>query len=50
MFAQDEARFSEPERLLTAALHITPGTGEVPPLVSQIVTIENARQLKRKTV
>ena len=50
MFAQDEARFSEPERLLAAALHITPEPGEVPPLVSQIVTIENARQFKRKTV
>ncbi|HEY0759921.1 MAG TPA: thymidine phosphorylase [Acidisarcina sp.] len=48
MFAQHEDRFAEPERLLTAALHITGEAGIVPPLVSEIVTIENAHQFKNE--
>jgi pyrimidine-nucleoside phosphorylase len=48
LFAQDEARFEEPERLLAAAIHITAEPEPVPPLVSEIITIENAGQFKRE--
>jgi pyrimidine-nucleoside phosphorylase len=48
MFADDPGRFAEPERLLGAALHIGVEPEEAPPLVSEIVTVENAAGFKRE--
>ena len=41
LFAEDEARFAEPERLLGEALTIGEGAIEPPPLVRRIITAEN---------
>lgn len=42
LFAEEESRFEEPERLLRAAIVIGDEVVEAPPLVREIVTLENA--------
>ena len=44
LFADDEALFAEPERLLTEAVEIADQPAPVPPLVAQIITAENKNQ------
>ena len=44
LFADDEALFAEPERLLTEALAIADQPAPVPPLIAQIITAENKNQ------
>lgn len=46
MFAEHADRLAEPERLLGAALHISSDSQPLPPLVSEIVTIQNAGRFK----
>ena len=41
MFAEDEARFAEPEELLRAALTIAPQPAEPPPLLKRIISADN---------
>jgi pyrimidine-nucleoside phosphorylase len=41
LFAQEEARFAEPEHLLTEALTIGEAPVAAPPLVREIITVEN---------
>ncbi len=49
LFAQEEARFDEPERLLGEAITIADAPGKTPPLVKEIVTDANkSLYLKRR--
>jgi pyrimidine-nucleoside phosphorylase len=47
MFADDAARFSEPERLLRDALVVEDAPGRVPPLLDTVVTAGNAAEFLR---
>jgi pyrimidine-nucleoside phosphorylase len=44
LFADDEALFAEPERLLTEAVEIADQAAPVPPLIAQIITADNKNQ------
>jgi len=44
LFADDEALFDEPERLLAEAVVIADQPAPVPPLIAQIITAENKNQ------
>ncbi|MFY9935736.1 MAG: thymidine phosphorylase [Silvibacterium sp.] len=44
LFADDEALFAEPERLLTEAIEIRPEPAPIPALVGEIITAENKNQ------
>ena len=41
MFADEEARFAEAERLLTGALVLGEGPAEMPPLIGEVLTLES---------
>jgi pyrimidine-nucleoside phosphorylase len=47
MFTDDEARFAEPEQLLSAALTIGDEPEPAPPLIGDIITRENSAHLLR---
>jgi pyrimidine-nucleoside phosphorylase len=44
LFADDEALFAEPERLLAEAIEIRPEPAPVPALIGEIITAENRNQ------
>jgi len=44
LFADDEALFAEPERLLAEAIEICPEPAPVPALIGEIITAENKNQ------
>jgi len=44
LFADDEALFAEPERLLAEAIVIEEEPAEIPALVGEIITVENKNQ------
>jgi pyrimidine-nucleoside phosphorylase len=44
IFADDEALFAEPERLLAEAITIDEKPAETPDLVGEIITVENKNQ------
>jgi pyrimidine-nucleoside phosphorylase len=44
LFADDEALFAEPERIIAEAVEISDSPPQVPPLISRIITAENKNQ------
>ncbi len=47
LFAEDEAKFEEPELMLRRAFTLTEAPAAIPQLIQQIVTIDNASLFRR---